>query len=143
MRAVGNIIVHHFFAHALVNNPDLARSADNDLTITPIRRLATYCTYVFKFKLSVEFRNDLRFGSNIGSGTTHVEGTKSQLRTRFSNGLRCDHPNRFADLAQLSGRTVTTVAPGAGATLRFTGQYRPALQQFNSRPFEPTSPEPI
>src|SRR3546814_8672802 len=65
MRTVGNIIVHHYFAQTLVNNPDFARAADNDLNITPIRRLATYCTYVFKFKLSVEFRNDLRFGSNI------------------------------------------------------------------------------
>ena len=44
---------------------------------------------------------DLRLLGDTGGGTTDMEGSQSQLSTRFTDRLGRDHTNRFADINHL------------------------------------------
>src|SRR6185503_17413038 len=52
------------------------------------------------------------------------ERTHRQLRARFTNRLRGNYTDRFADLDRTAGCEVTPVALDAAATSRFAGQHR-------------------
>ncbi len=62
--------------------------------------------------------------SRIACDTTRVEGTKSQLRTRLTDGLRGNDTDRLTFLHHLTRCKVAAVALGANAVFRFAGEHR-------------------
>src|SRR5207253_8127949 len=70
--------------------------------------------------------SDLQAGllGHAACGTTDVERTHCELRSRFTDGLRGNDADRFTDLDQLSSREVAAVAADAGAAPRFACQHR-------------------
>ena len=57
-------------------------------------------------------------------GTTDVEGTHRELRSRFADGLRRDDARSFAEFDEASGSQVAAVAHDADTAFRFAGQHR-------------------
>ena len=70
----------------------------------------------------------LRFKAGLlgdaACGTADVERAHGELRSRFTDRLRCDDADGFADLDQFSGREISAVAADAGAAPGLAGQYR-------------------
>src|SRR5581483_3280819 len=62
-----------------------------------------------------------------------VEGTHSELRSRFADRLCRDHAYSFAQLDQTAGGEVASVAHDADAALRFAGEHGANLYAFNAR----------
>src|ERR1039457_1705116 len=61
---------------------------------------------------------------NTGGRSADVEGTHSELRTGFADGLRGDDADGFSPLHQPSGGQVAAVAHHADAALRFASEHR-------------------
>ena len=60
-------------------------------------------TEFLKFDAAGSLGYDRSISSDVGSGTTSVEGTEGQLRTRLTNGLCSDNTDSFALLDHTCG----------------------------------------
>ena len=67
--------------------------------------------------------------------TTGVEGTHSQLGTRFPDGLRRCNPDGFADFDRLSGCQASAVALAADTGFALAGKYRADLYLLDTGVF--------
>ena len=75
---------------------------------------------------------EARLLGNSRCGTTDVEGTHGELRSRFADGLSRDDAGGFAEFDETSGRQVTAVAHDADAALGFAGQHRADLDALDT-----------
>ena len=67
------------------------------------------------FHLNVVYRRRTR------RRTTNVERTHRKLRTRFTDGLRCNYANTFANVDLMTTRKIAAITLGADAVGGFTG----------------------
>ena len=68
----------------------------------------------------------------LGSGTADVEGSHRQLRTRFTNGLRGNDADRFADVNRRTAGQIASIAGSADAVFGLAGQNRTDFDLFNA-----------
>ena len=66
------------------------------------------------------------------SRATDVERTHRQLRAGLADGLRGDDADRFAELHELAGRQIASVAMRADAALAFASQHRADLELLDA-----------
>ncbi len=78
-------------------------------------------------------RLESRLLSHPARGSTDVEGPHGELSTGLTDGLSGNDPGRLAEVHQLAGRQVATVAHGANASPRLAGEHRTNFHPFHTR----------
>src|SRR5690606_18654895 len=86
-----------------------------------------------KFDHTVKLRIDAGINRNVGGSTTYVEGPQGKLCTRFTDGLGCNNPHRFAFLYQRTGSQVSTITLGTNTSSGFTSKHRSDFDLFYRR----------
>src|SRR3979490_2350134 len=61
-----------------------------------------------------------------------MEGTHSELRSRFANRLSRDHPGRLAEFHQAPGSQIASVAHDANSPPRLAGEHRANLHPLDT-----------
>ena len=90
---------------------------------------------IVELQRAVVLRLDDRLLEGLARRSTDVERPHRQLRARFADGLRGNDADRFAELHELPGRQVASIALRANAAPAFAGQHRANLQTSRRRPF--------
>src|SRR3984893_9573719 len=127
--------VHHvvalFFTAFLVHHHNLAIAVHGDHLAVLVARGCD--AVVRETHEAVRLRILRRLLGNTGCRTADVERSHGKLRSRFADGLRCDHTDSFTALDQPPGGQITAVARNANAAFRFAGQHGPDLHAFDTR----------
>ena len=71
------------------------------------------------------------FGNSAGR-SSDVERAHRQLRSGFTDGLRRNDANSFADFHQFAGRQIASVASDACTAAGFAGQHRTNLYALDT-----------
>src|SRR5690606_3400620 len=93
-------------------------------------------TDILEFNDTVKLGKYLRFRSDIGGCTTHVECTEGKLGSRLTDRLRSNYADSLAFLYTLTGCKVPSITQRTDTTPAFTSQYRADFQTFYCRVFD-------
>src|SRR5208282_897452 len=117
-RAV-NDVVALLFAVFFVNDSDQARAVHGDGSAAA----ALDELEVHELHDAVVACFERRALGNAGGGSADVECTHGQLRARFSDRLRGDDANGFAELHHAPGGEVAAIAESANSAARLAGEH--------------------
>src|SRR6185312_15527442 len=117
-----------FFAPAVVDNGDRARTI-HDYQIAGFRLHRLQVDEAYR---AVVLGFEARLLGDSRCRPTDVERAHSELCSRFSNRLRRDHADRFAEFDHASGGQVAAVAHDADSALGFAGQHRANLYPLDA-----------
>lgn len=133
---VGNIVGGKHELGLGIQDVHFRGAGDDDVAFHPFLVLSGDGAQVVEFDDTVGFGLDAGFGSGCSGGTSLVEGTEGKLRTRFTDGLGCDHADRFAFLNHAAGSQVAPVTFGTDTVTCLAGKGRTDFHRFHAGLFD-------
>lgn len=133
---VGNVVGGKHELGLGIQDVHFRGTGNDDVAVHPFLILSGDGAQVVEFDDTVGFGLDVGFGGGGSGGTSLVEGTEGKLRTRLTDGLGCDHADRFTFLNHAAGSQVASVTFGADTVARFAGEGRTDFHRFYAGLFD-------